>query len=198
MYKIQNCTAGSLPLQLEKGSITLQKNWSFDLDAVCSRKWINSDPILKNLLAAGHLIVLHDSEKTVAKAPTKGVLGPKAVKSKKEAPVIIDFNSVPEPEEIVAVEVDDEPTVDNLFPEENEVEVEEPVEEDSVEAAEEEADPVEEAAEEKEELPNINGKKSELVAWAQSKGLDTDELTKREVKELILKSDAYLELLSDE
>lgn len=201
MYKIQNSTPGSLPLQLEKGSITLQKNWSFDLDTVCSRKWINSDPILRNLIAAGHIRVIHDSEKGVRKAPTKGVLGPKAKKAKKDTPVIIDFSNVPEPEEIAAAE--DEPTVEELFPEDAPVD-EGPAEEDPIEEAaeEEEEDPIEEAAEEEEEaaeeeLPNLNANKSELVAWAESKGLDVDGLTKREVKELILKSDVYLGLLSE-
>lgn len=73
MYKIKNITRGSLSIILEKGSIILTSGSMYDLDGVCSRKWINFNPGLRKLIDAGCIIVTVDTEKNLVKTPIKDV-----------------------------------------------------------------------------------------------------------------------------
>ena len=96
MYKVKNGVPGYLALQLEKGSISLAPNKSFDLDPVCSRRWIKNDPVLNHLLEAKHLILMFDSEvNPLGKTPLTPINRiPKGAKPAKPAvvkPEVIDL-----------------------------------------------------------------------------------------------------------
>jgi len=101
MFKVRNGTGGSLPLQLEKGSIILNPGQSYDVDGICSRKWIKEDPVFNYLVNTGNLTVLHDSEKVIGKHELKA--HPrirKLPKAKKiDEPIVIDFDEEPLEEE---------------------------------------------------------------------------------------------------
>lgn len=66
MYKIQNVSGGCLSLVLERGGIILPNGSYYDLDGVCSRQWIHTDPTLKRLLGKT-IRVVHDSESHISK-----------------------------------------------------------------------------------------------------------------------------------
>jgi len=109
MYKVQNVTSGNLPVDLEVGAIILTPGQSFDLDTHCSRRWIKNSHILKRLLKTG-LRLIHDSEVTILKDPTKPILrNVKGVASvvhkvkKAPKPEIIDLSNEPDPDENNAV-----------------------------------------------------------------------------------------------
>lgn len=122
MYKIQNTLRGTLSLTLEKGCISLLSGAFFDLERVCSREWILSDPTLRRLLAGKKIRLVHDSEEELKKAPTHAAvktleqLSPlhkptKAVQATKitppaavEKPVVINL-SVPEEPKVAAVHI---------------------------------------------------------------------------------------------
>ena len=70
MYKIQNISQGSLPLDLEKGGIILAHGQFFDLDDVCSREWIRTNPFLQRLVAEGYVRMVHDSQEGIPNYPT--------------------------------------------------------------------------------------------------------------------------------
>lgn len=115
MYKVQNALRGTLSLTLEKGSISLVSGGFFDLERVCSRAWIKSDPIIRRLLAGKQLRLVHDSEEEVKSAPTHAAVktleqlaplhkatptvhAPKAVPpTKVEKPVVINLSLPEEP-----------------------------------------------------------------------------------------------------
>lgn len=67
MFKIQNVCGGSLSLKLEHSCVILQNSNYYDLDGVCSRQWIHTDPELQLLIRKKHIRVVHDSEAHVAK-----------------------------------------------------------------------------------------------------------------------------------
>lgn len=69
MFKIQNICGGSLSLKLEHSCVILQNANYYDLDGVCSRQWIHTDPDLQSLIKHKHIRIVHDSESHVSKAP---------------------------------------------------------------------------------------------------------------------------------
>jgi len=70
MYKIQNISQGSIPLDLEKGGIILAHGQFFDLDEVCSREWIRTNPFVQRLVAEGYIRIVHDSQEGIPNYPT--------------------------------------------------------------------------------------------------------------------------------
>ena len=73
MYKIQNGTGTSLSITLEKGGIILRAGATYDLDGVCSRKWINSDTTLRYLITKKCIKIILDTEKNLNKSPIKDI-----------------------------------------------------------------------------------------------------------------------------
>lgn len=73
MYKVKNGTRGTLSLKLEFSSIPLKSGAVYDLDGVCSRKFIRNDPELRKLLLNGDLILLVDSEKNIEQSSIKDI-----------------------------------------------------------------------------------------------------------------------------
>ena len=67
MYKIQNITGTNLALSLEKSGIILPNGAYYDLDGICSRKWIHTNEGLKGLIKARHIRVTQDSEAHIPK-----------------------------------------------------------------------------------------------------------------------------------
>lgn len=67
MFKIQNITGTNLALSLEKGGIILPNGAYYDLDGICSRKWIHTNQGLKDLIRARHIRVTQDSEAHIPK-----------------------------------------------------------------------------------------------------------------------------------
>jgi hypothetical protein len=107
MFKVRNGTGGSLGLSLENGGTILRASQSLDLDGICSREWLATNPVLQRLLASGALMLVHDSEQEIPQQiatdvvgfrpkPTKSaVIAPQKVVNKKiEEPIIIDFSDV--------------------------------------------------------------------------------------------------------
>lgn len=146
MFKIRNCTGSYLALSLERGGISLKPGGSFDLDGVCSRKWIKNDSELHSHINSGRLAVLHDSEKKLPPTPTKHpVLREKTVEeAKKEKPKIIDlsqeeedFSFMEDEEEDVVFDLEDEIPEEEPKEEPKEPELEEPKEEEPEEEPEE-------------------------------------------------------------
>jgi hypothetical protein len=136
MFKIQNMASGSLIVDLEAGSIILQPGKYYDLDGVCSRKWINSNSSLRRMLAAKHIRVVHDSESFfIPKQPIKSAFPANEVTAaisepvSDEKPVIIDLSQFEPEEDVEAVESDDD--VEDDSEEEVEDGSEEEVEDDS-------------------------------------------------------------------
>ncbi len=84
MYKIQNISQGSIPLDLEVGSMILCSGQFFDLDGVCSREWIKTNPFVNGLVAEGYIRVIHDSQEGVPGYPVGPVV-----------PVVLPFVPVP-------------------------------------------------------------------------------------------------------
>lgn len=61
---------GTVVLDLEVGSIHLMSGKSFDIEEVCSREWIENDPIISRYIQSGYLELVHDSKVRVKKDPT--------------------------------------------------------------------------------------------------------------------------------
>lgn len=152
MFKIQNMSGGSLAIVLEKGSIILQPGKYFDLDGVCSRKWIHEDSDLRSMLReGGPLRLVHDSEVGVPSQPIHDIVNKlksktNSIKKKKKVkdPVVIDFSDIPD--EIIEEPIEDlEDHMDALKEEESEdpiIDEPEDLEEEDEEETKEENDSV--------------------------------------------------------
>lgn len=105
MYRLQNLTPGSLPIDLEHGSIILMSGNSFDLDTVCSRKWIAENPTLLKLTNLGAVRVIHDSEVSLGNAPVTSAIAEEPVVDRTVPPLAGApkvFQLLPETEEQIA------------------------------------------------------------------------------------------------
>lgn len=182
MFKILNGTGGTLAISLERGSITLQPGKSFDLDGICSRKWIKNNPALQYLLTAKLVVVLHDSEQGIPKSAVKA---PRQVRTvpvmpvPETPPVIIDFSKVPD--------VDAELPIEELV---KHAEVENV---ETTEVVKEEPQIVVERLPELERM-----KKEELIDWAlQHNIILNPDLSKRELKNALRSSNIYKALIGE-
>jgi hypothetical protein len=141
MFKVQNGTPGNLPVDLEQGSIILTPGKSFDLDPHCSRKWINTNPLLQKLLAIKALILIHDSEVGVPGVPTKQVIPikPKDIKAamqqktsetsiKKSTPKPVKPKKIKKPKMINMADKDDVPIKKKVKKKINTKKMDDPVE----------------------------------------------------------------------
>lgn len=61
MFNVKNIAGGILCLDLEQGSINLANGQSINLEAYCSREWIDTNPGLRSILNKRVLMVVYDS-----------------------------------------------------------------------------------------------------------------------------------------
>jgi hypothetical protein len=62
MYNIQNISNFTIPMRVEKGGIILMPGQYFDLDKVCSRKFIGQSSELNKYMESQSIRLVHDSE----------------------------------------------------------------------------------------------------------------------------------------
>lgn len=130
MFRVRNQTPGYYTFDLEKGSIRVRPNGSIDLEEFCSRKWITSNPKLREILNRGDLILVHDSSVQVPAQPigeprsTSKPVAPNALvlQEKKfiETSEIRKADSKPEPVELL--DLNDKPNLEDLVDEDDPVE----------------------------------------------------------------------------
>lgn len=115
MFNVRNMSGRNLAIMLEKGGSIMRPNAHLDMDKLCSRKWIASNPDFRKLLRTGHLQLVHDSYATLAGPPIKDIrhpvqvtVAPKKVAARAAPAQVVDLASMPD------VEVDEEKCVLHL------------------------------------------------------------------------------------